>query len=334
VEQYQHAFGTGYGSRPRSFCLDSMNSYRDKRLNMRVHPSPFIHEKDIGKHQYFSCDKQKSCLLQIKLEGILHSLTNDATFVAERANPLLVRMTDRLATKLIATSGVSLFSFFNGLHVDTGDKISKGLANTVFPHPRKSWQDKMLSFADVSFPTTCAYQHVWKDSCMKDNYKVTQHFVMPGLGLGMLLDDSICHHFMGGSFSHCTALCVLKSLVDETILCNNNANIFRLFAWGNSVNSKTANGNISRINGLDNHRERQQHNRDTTRQPDNGSVSDLRGNQQHAGNSMTMTGKTLPFVSETLNNVKVCTAMVMIFESQILNNVKVCKPMVMIFVNY
>ena len=42
VEQYRCTFGRGYGSRPRSSCLDSVNSYRDKRFSRRVHPSPFM----------------------------------------------------------------------------------------------------------------------------------------------------------------------------------------------------------------------------------------------------------------------------------------------------
>jgi hypothetical protein len=39
VECYKDTFGTGYGSMTRSYCLDSINSYRDKRFNQRVHPS-------------------------------------------------------------------------------------------------------------------------------------------------------------------------------------------------------------------------------------------------------------------------------------------------------
>lgn len=265
VEQYRCTFGRGYGSRPRSSCLDSVNSYRDKRFSRRVHPSPFINDGDIGSHQYYSSSKQGNCLLQMKLESILHCLTNDATFVAERANPFMVRVTDRLATKLIATTGQTLFAFINGLHVDSCDRINSNLRRILFPLPLESWQERILSFSHVSFPTTCGYQHVWKDNDQREDYEVIHHFVMPGLGIGVLLEDSTCHHFMGGSFSHCTGLCILQSRNDDVVVVNNKEDIFRIFAWGNSVNAKTAYGNLSMHNGLANHRARHEENRAVAR---------------------------------------------------------------------
>ena len=51
VNQYRKTYGSGFGSRRRISCLDSVNWYRDKRFNARVHPSPLIHDDDIGKHQ-------------------------------------------------------------------------------------------------------------------------------------------------------------------------------------------------------------------------------------------------------------------------------------------
>lgn len=269
VQQYINTYDTGYGSRIRSTCLDSVNSYRDKRFTKRAHPSPFIRDEDIADHQYFSCEKQRYCLLQMKLESVLHSLATDASSVAERANPFFVRATDRLASKLIATSGKSLFAFFNGLHVDAGDRISKTLKQKIFPDPLEDWQRRILSFRDVSFPTTCGYQHVWKDSKMSQEYDVMQHFVMPGLGVAVILKDSICHHFMGGgAFSHCTGLCLLKSKMDSHVLCNNKKECFYLFAWGNSVNSRTARGNIEKRNSLANHREKTTENRNNSHTTD------------------------------------------------------------------
>jgi hypothetical protein len=252
---YKDTYGSGYGSRPRSNCLDSVNSYRDRRFNTRVHPSPFVKDEDIGLHQYYSASKQKSCLLQMKLETILHQLANDATYVAERINPNIVRVTSGLATKLIATTGQSLFSFFNGLHVDACDKITPPLKSSVFPLKVIEEEEKMFTMADCSFPTTCGYQHVWKHSCDMMKYTVIHHFVLPGLGLGISLEDGVCHHFQGGSFSHCTALCILLHNTSDEVLSNNESEMFRIFGWGNSVNARNARGNIGRENMLGQHRD-------------------------------------------------------------------------------
>jgi hypothetical protein len=261
IKQYQGTFGSGYGSRPRSSCLNSVNSYRGQRFNQRVHPTPFIYDGDIGNHQYFSSRKQQSCLMQMKLESILHNLTNDASFVAERENPLMVRVTSGMATKLIATTGQSLFAFWNGLHVDECDWINDKLKKLLFPSPTEDFQKRVLEFNDFSFPTTCGYQYVWRNEKLCSNFKVRQHFIMLGLGLGVLLDDSICHHFMGGSFSHCTGLCILESVTKDLIYCNNADDLFHLFAWGNSVNGRTAQGNLRQLNALANHRKSHLQNR-------------------------------------------------------------------------
>lgn len=90
---------------------------------------------------------------------------------------------------------------------------------------------------------------------------VIQHFVMPSMGLGVLLNDSVCHHFMGGAFPHCTGVCVLSSREDDHVLCTNADVAFRLFAWGNSANSKTYKGNVGSENTLGNHRDVQAKNR-------------------------------------------------------------------------
>jgi hypothetical protein len=261
VEEFSAAYGSGYGSRPRTCSLDSINSYRDKRFNERPHPTPFVYDGDISKHQYYSDKQQKTCLLQMKLESILHNLANDATFVAERTSPFMTGVTSGLATKLIVTSGQSLFAFWNGLHVDPCDKMNDELKKLLFPCPHEEWIKRLLVFEGASFPTTLGYQHVWKNHSDATKYNVKQHFVKPGLGLGILLLDSICHRFMAGSFSHCTGLCILESLSNNSILCNNNDDIFRLFAWGNTVNNRSAIGNLGRENSLVNHRCRQKNNR-------------------------------------------------------------------------
>ena len=256
VEFYRASFGTGYGSRQRSSCLDSVNSYRDKRFSGRVHPSPFVYDGDVAQHQYYSIRKQQYCLLQMKLETILHILTNNATFVAEAANPLVTRVTSGMATKRIATTGQSLFAFCNGLHVDSGDCLNSNKMRNLFSPFYETWMEKLLSFKHCSLPTTCGYQHVWKNSKDSELYDVNQHFVMPGLGIAVILKDSICHHFMGGSFAHCTGVCVVKSRSERFVTCRNGDVPFRIFAWGNSVNAKTYKGNVDRQNELSDHRER------------------------------------------------------------------------------
>ena len=291
VKYLIETYGGGYGSRPRSSCLDSLNAYRAKRHSRRAHPSPFIEESEIGQHQYYSCDKQKSCLLQMKLELVLRTLTNDIRLVAERLNPLWSPKMDRFATKTIATSGQSLFSFCNGLHVDSCDNMNMFFKRLLFPYPTEPWQERLVSYSDFSFPTTCGYQHVWNSAnrdIVPQEYEVNHYFAMPGLGLGMLLEDSICHHFMGGSFSHCTSVCILAHKNEKTVLVNNQNDIFRIFAWGNAANSRTAKGNISlRTRCLANHRERQKKNREQGRM------------EVGPGNEVVLRNEVVPAVPQT-----------------------------------
>lgn len=239
-------YGSGYGSRPRSSCLDSVNSYRDKRYSRRAHPSPFVLEDDIPDHQYYSAGKQKSCLLQMKIEIVLRSLTNDIALVAERLNPSYTGLVDRLATKTIATTGRSLFSFCNGLHVDSCDRMNAFFKSKLFPEPRDDQQETLFSFRDLSFPTTCGYQHVWREERLRDEYDVEQYFVMPGLAMAFPLEDGTCHNFMGSAFSHCTSVCLLSNKSRDVISSNNASDIFRMFAWGNAANNRTASGNLGR----------------------------------------------------------------------------------------
>jgi hypothetical protein len=267
VSAYKSTYGSGYGSRPRSMCMDSVNSYRDKRFTSRAHPSPLIYDGDIGKHQYFSAAKQRSCLLQMKLESILHSLTHDVGCVAERLNPYMMLAASGLATMLMATTGKSLFAFWNGLHVDSCDIISTSMKTSLFPKPEQDWQEKLLNFGEVSFPTTLGYQHVWKHEGDKGKYKVLHHFVMPGMGLAMNLEDSICHHYMCGAFKHCTGLCVLEDMTENAsypVVVNNKDDFFQIFAYGRAANKKTARGNLGQENSLRDHRARQAVNRSRT----------------------------------------------------------------------
>ena len=256
VSAYKTTYGKGYGSRIRSTCIDSVNCYRDKRFNSRAQPSPLICDSEIEKHQYFSATQQRSCLLQMKLESILHNLTHDVSCVAERLNPYMMSVTSGLSTKQIATTGLSTFAFWNGLHVDSCDVMSSRLKSSLFPKVNEPWQRKLLDFPELSFPTTCGYQFVWKKESDKDKYTVKQHFVMQGLGVAVLLEDSICHHFMGGAFTHCTALCVLEETKNDEVYftVNNMNNFFRIFAWGSAANSRTARGNSGQENSLGNYR--------------------------------------------------------------------------------
>ena len=92
---------------------------------------------------------------------------------------------------------------------------------------------------------------------------------MPGMGLAVALEDSICHHFMGGAFSHCTSICVLETILPrrsttQTIVGNIN-DFFRVFAWGSAANTRTARSNASMLNVLKEHRLRKEQHRSTTR---------------------------------------------------------------------
>ena len=265
TSQYEATFGTGYGSRIRSMCLDSINSYRDKRFSSRAHPSPLIHDADVARHQYYSASKQKSCLLQMKLETILHNLTSDVSSVAARLNPHVMSVVSGISTKLIATTGTTLYSFCNGLHVDSCDLMSTDWKRKIFKTEEdgvSDWHCHHKRFRDYSFPTTCGYQHVWKDDRHAVHFSVRHHFVMPGMGLAVSLDDSICHHFMGGAFAHCTSFCILeKEAVGNklgTVSIRNSADFFRVFAWGSAANIRTSKGNQGRENLLGDHLSRRE----------------------------------------------------------------------------
>jgi hypothetical protein len=69
-------YGKGYGARDRSDCL-GLNVYRSMRLTNRPHPTPFIADEDISKHQYYT-QGQRQALLQPFLEKKLHQLTESA----------------------------------------------------------------------------------------------------------------------------------------------------------------------------------------------------------------------------------------------------------------
>ena len=91
VSEYKSIFRKGYGSRLRSSCF-GVNSYRDKQFSMRAQPSPLIYDGDIDQHQYFSATQQRSCLLQLHLETILHNLTHDVSRIASRVNPTMMNV--------------------------------------------------------------------------------------------------------------------------------------------------------------------------------------------------------------------------------------------------
>ena len=255
VHHFMCCYGKGFSSRPRSSCLDSMNCYRDKRFNPRVHPSPFVADDDIPKMQYSVETHKKHCLLQPVLEKILHQLANDLSFIGERMNPIMMRIIAYLASKLIATCGHSLMAFLNGLHLDEDDEIARAKVPDLFLNVKDEELQRSIKIEGASFPTTCGYQHVWKNPTDSHQYQVHHAFVMEGLGVAVNLDDKTCHHFMGSAFTHCTSLCVLENRLGR-LGCVVSDVTFKVFAWGSGSNKKTVRGNRGRVNRLGDHRRR------------------------------------------------------------------------------
>ena len=99
-------------------------------------------------------------------------------------------------------------------------------------------------FEGVSFPTTCVWQFAFRLDFIQKQFKPHHHFVLDELGLSIEIDDAICHHFMGGAFSHCTGLCVLEN--EREVVVNNANDWFKVFAWGRGGGSKNAKGNIKK----------------------------------------------------------------------------------------
>jgi hypothetical protein len=125
---------------------------------------------------------------------------------------------------------------------------------------------------------------------MSSEFKVLHHFVMPFMGIAVQLDDSVCHHFMAGTFAHCTGLCLLSK--DNYVKVNNSEDIFHVFGWGNSVNARNARGNAGFQNGLRDHRERVQTARLAANATNAVAVGNTQSEQDKATNTNVPSNKT------------------------------------------
>ena len=57
--------------------------------------------------------------------------------------------------------------------------------------------------------TTCVYQFIYNEKDMIDT-KITQYFIMHGLGLCIKVDSFVAHMFYAWSFSHNIAVPIAK----------------------------------------------------------------------------------------------------------------------------
>jgi hypothetical protein len=70
--------------------------------------------------------------------------------------------------------------------------------------------------------------------------RVYAFFSMDGLGLAVLMEDGVGHHFLGASFSHRTSLCVCKRKTDGKLSSCNVNDDFLILGWGSTGGSREA----------------------------------------------------------------------------------------------
>ena len=90
----------------------------------------------------------------------------------------------------------------------------------------------------AGLPTTCQYFHVYRDKKDSLEYKVSSYFMLNGLGIAQQLYDGCSITFLGYAFAHCTSLCYIVNIDNNTYIFRNDNNIFCLLAWGRSGGHK------------------------------------------------------------------------------------------------
>jgi hypothetical protein len=264
-------YGHGYGSRKRSPMQGMCRfSNLNGRGSSRPHPSPAVAEDEVCLQQYFN-EQQKNYLLQPYMEKKVNQLTHNAALFARKSNKYFMQLVGDTCNKVILTCGyvprctvkssspctvkssmplvqqwchTPMFGFVNGWHVDSCDGLdAKHKEGWRALAEAKRWRhcvrmiEKLENFC---LPTTCGYQFLFRDEAVKASLRVYAFFSMDGLGLAVLMEDGVGHHFLGASFSHRTSLCVCKRKTDGKLSSCNVNDDFLILGWGSTGGSREA----------------------------------------------------------------------------------------------
>ena len=259
---FYKAFGRGYGDRSRAKCF-GINSYLGKRLSSRPHPTAFVADEDIPRHQYRNASSDNHQLIQPILLKRVNELNTNAEALAWKINRAAMNLGGKgcivrgLVTCGIPTSSAaSPIAFMNTEHVDTCDELSEKVRGDLEIVPTTPYEERLGCFQGNSVPTTVAYQFVYAAGARDVLYQ--QYFSLDGLKLAVPIKDGIVHSFLGGSFSHRTCICTGKHQASKKVRVSNFDGSFVLFAWGRtggardvvevSLNPREArtNGNVRR----------------------------------------------------------------------------------------
>lgn len=258
------SFGRGYGDRNRAKCL-GMNRYSQKqgRLSQRPHPTPFIADDEIGKHEYFNANNVNQ-LSQPVWERMLQGLLREAMQFANATDPYVMDVTRDYCDKGIFTSGnhtteygnklseegltilwqgsqQPTFGFIVETHVDKNDKPTGKQFRKMKQEASEQGKNYLLRVMDrmqaFCLPTTCGYQYTFNSEEWKKELEVIAYFALDGLGLAVELEDGMFHHFFGAVFSHRTILPLCRKRSTGDVSSSNFEDAFLLLAWGASGGS-------------------------------------------------------------------------------------------------
>ena len=89
---------------------------------------------------------------------------------------------------------------------------------------------KHISWWGVCLPTTCCYQYIFRETCVKKSqFEVYQWFMSPGLGTTYRIKNYWVHLMLAGLFSHCTSSAIY--IVDGRAYFGRGPKV-SMFAWG------------------------------------------------------------------------------------------------------
>ena len=243
----------------RGFC-----TYRGHRNTNRSHPGPFVDGDNIMNHQYFQQTQQTDNLSQLFAEKKVNDLGDLATNFLETEYPSIKKVINNCCDKSILTSGCPLeyskrdmqsnrisikknkqtnwLGFCCSNHIDSCDSIqhNKAMSQLYKERCHSLYMKTLETNIGPGMPTTCQYLHVWDNKALSKEYIVHSYFIYNGLGIAQSLFDGCGFTFLGYAFSHCTSLCYLEHISNNSIILRNNPNIFSLLAWGKSGGLKDA----------------------------------------------------------------------------------------------
>ena len=240
-------------------------TYRGPRNSNRPHPQVFVHSDEIPEHQYYNASENTFPLAQPFAEEIISTLGESAMSFGRKEYPNLFDIIDNSCTKPILTCGSpkqfrkhyssiqkrdefikvfnnsrnNHFGFCSTNHLDDCDVLFKGDLSDYFKNKCRSTYDKqMFDIIGATMPTTCQYNHIWKNKSDAKLYDASCYFMYDGLGIAQPLVHTCSIMFIASSFTHSTSFSYVKRKLDKHIFTRNDPDLFILLAWGKTGGSK------------------------------------------------------------------------------------------------